>query len=124
MIPRYAHRRVSEVWAPRSKFDRWLRIEVLAAEAWGELGVIPAEDVEKIRGAGYVLERIDEIEREVGHDVIAFITAMSETLGPESRWVHLGLTSSDVLDTTMATQLVESADILLEELDRATRAFE
>mgnify|MGYP003622938662 CR=1 FL=1 len=124
MIPRYAHRRVSEIWAPRSKFDRWLRIEVLAAEAWGELGTIPAEDVEKIRGASYVLERIDEVEREVGHDVIAFITTMSESLGPESRWVHLGLTSSDVLDTTMATQLVDSADILLEELARLESAME
>jgi adenylosuccinate lyase len=118
MIPRYAHRRVSEVWAPRSKFDRWLRIEILAAEAWGQLGVIPAKDVAKIRQATYVLERIDEIESEVGHDVVAFTTAMSETLGEESRWVHLGLTSSDVLDTCLATQLVDSADILIEELDR------
>jgi adenylosuccinate lyase len=124
VIPRYAHRRVSEIWAPASKFDRWLRIEVLAAEAWGELGVIPAEDVAKIRGASYVLERIDEIEAEVGHDVIAFVTAMGETLGPESRWVHLGLTSSDILDTAFATQLVDSAGILLEELDRLTAAFE
>jgi adenylosuccinate lyase len=124
MIPRYAHRRVSEIWTPTSKFDRWLRIEILAAEAWGELGVIPPEDVDKIRGASYVLERIDEIEAEVGHDVIAFVTAMGETLGPESRWVHLGLTSSDVLDTAFATQLVDSAAILLEELDRLTTAFE
>jgi adenylosuccinate lyase len=124
VIPRYAHRRVSEVWAPRSKFDRWLRIEILAAEAMGELGVVPAEDVEKIRGATYSLERIDEIEREVGHDVIAFTTAMSESLGEESRWVHLGLTSSDVLDTAMATQLVDSADILLEELERLYAALE
>ena len=124
MIPRYAHRRVSEIWAPASKFDRWLRIEILAAEAWGELGVIPAEDVAKIQGASYVLERIDEIEAEVGHDVIAFVTAMGETLGPESRWVHLGLTSSDILDTAFATQLVDSAAILLEELDRLTAAFE
>jgi adenylosuccinate lyase len=124
MIPRYAHRRVSEVWAPRSKFDRWLRIEILAAEAWGQLGVIPAQDVEKIRGASYRLERIDEIEAEVGHDVIAFVSAMGETLGPESRWVHLGLTSSDVLDTAFATQLVDSAVILLEELGRLTEAFE
>jgi adenylosuccinate lyase len=124
MIPRYAHRRVSEVWAPRSKFDRWLRIEILAAEAWGRLGVIPAQDVEKIRGASYRLERIDEIEAEVGHDVIAFVSAMGETLGPESRWVHLGLTSSDVLDTAFATQLVDSAVILLEELGRLTEAFE
>jgi adenylosuccinate lyase len=115
---------VSEIWAPASKFDRWLRIEILAAEAWGELGVIPAEDVAKIRGASYVLERIDELEAEVGHDVIAFVTAMGETLGPESRWVHLGLTSSDVLDTAFATQLVDSAAILLEELDRLTAAFE
>jgi adenylosuccinate lyase len=124
MIPRYAHRRVSEIWAPRSKFDRWLRIEILAAEAWGRLGVIPPDDVEKIRRASYLLERIDEIEAEVGHDVIAFVTAMGETLGPESRWVHLGLTSSDILDTAFATQLVDSAVILLEELERLTEAFE
>jgi adenylosuccinate lyase len=124
VIPRYAHRRVSEIWTPTSKFDRWLRIEILAAEAWGELGVIPAEDVDKIRGASYVLERIDEIEAEVGHDVIAFVTAMGESLGPESRWVHLGLTSSDILDTAFATQLVDSAGVLLEELDRLTAAFE
>ncbi|MEA2647336.1 MAG: adenylosuccinate lyase [Chloroflexota bacterium] len=124
MIPRYAHPRISEIWAPRSKFDRWLRIEVLAAEAWGELGRIPAEDVAKIRGASYSLERIDEIEREVGHDVIAFVTAMGETLGPESRWVHLGLTSSDVLDTAFATQLVDSANVLIEELDLLARAVE
>ena len=124
MIPRYAHRRVAEIWAPRSKFDRWLRIEILAAEAWGELGVIPAQDLERIRKATYTLERIDEIEREVGHDVIAFTTAMSETLGVESRWVHLGLTSSDVLDTCLATQLVDSADLLLEELDRLYAAMQ
>ena len=124
MIPRYAHQRVSEIWAPASRFDRWLRIEILAAEAWGELGAIPAEDVARIRNASYVLERIDEIEREVGHDVIAFVTAMGETLGPESRWVHLGLTSSDILDTAFATQLVDSAAILLEELDTLTRSME
>jgi len=124
MIPRYAHRRVSEIWAPASKFDRWLRIEILAAEAMGELGIVPADDVAKIQGASYSLERIDEIEREIGHDVIAFTTAMSESLGAESRWVHLGLTSSDVLDTAMATQLVDSVDILLEELDRLYAAME
>ncbi|MHB8509138.1 MAG: adenylosuccinate lyase [Candidatus Dormibacteria bacterium] len=122
MIPRYAHPAVSAVWTPKSRFDRWLRIEVLACEAWTELGVIPEADLAKIRNASYVLERIDEIEREVGHDVIAFVTAMGETLGEESRWVHLGLTSSDVLDTCLATQLVDSADILLEELDRLTGA--
>ena len=124
MIPRYAHRRVSEIWTPRSKFDRWLRIEILAAEGWAELGVIPADDINKIRGASYSLERVDEIEAEVGHDVIAFVTAMGETLGQESRWVHLGLTSSDILDTACATQLVDSAAILLEELDRLSTAFE
>ena len=124
MIPRYAHPRIRDVWSPTSKFDRWLRIEILVAEAWGELGRIPAEDVEKIRGASYRLERIDEIERDVGHDVIAFVTAMGESLGPESRRVHFGLTSSDVLDTAMATQLVDSADILVEELDVLSRAIE
>jgi adenylosuccinate lyase len=124
MIPRYAHPRVSEIWSHTSRFDRWLRIEVLAAEAWGDLGVIPTADVDKIRDASYRLERIDEIEQEVGHDVIAFVSAMSETLGPEARWVHLGLTSSDVLDTAFATQLVDSAGVLLEELDRLAKALE
>ncbi|MDP9326482.1 MAG: adenylosuccinate lyase, partial [Candidatus Dormibacteraeota bacterium] len=124
MISRYAHPRIREVWSPRSRFDRWLRIEILTAEAWGAMGRIPADDVDRIRGASYQLERIDEVEREVGHDVIAFLTAMGETLGPESRWVHLGLTSSDILDTAMATQLVDSADILLEELEVLTRALE
>ncbi|MFY9614950.1 MAG: adenylosuccinate lyase [Candidatus Dormiibacterota bacterium] len=124
MISRYAHPRIREIWSPRSKFDRWLRIEILAVEAWGALGRIPAEDVDKIRAASYRLERIDEVEREVGHDVIAFVTAVSETLGPEARWVHLGLTSSDILDTAMATQLVDSADILVEELDVLARALE
>jgi adenylosuccinate lyase len=124
VIPRYAHPRIREIWAPASKFDRWLRIEILAAEAWGELGRIPADDVAKIRGASYRLERIEEIEREVGHDVVAFVTAMGETLGPESRWVHLGLTSSDILDTAFATQLVDSVDILVDELDVLARAVE
>jgi adenylosuccinate lyase len=124
VISRYAHPRIREIWSPRSKFDRWLRIEILAVEAWGALGRIPADDVDKIRAASYRLERIDEVEREVGHDVIAFVTAVGETLGPEARWVHLGLTSSDILDTAMATQLVDSADILVEELDVLARALE
>ena len=124
MIPRYAHPSVRQVWSDKSRFDRWLRIEVLTAEAWGEVGVIPTKDVALIGAAGYDIERIDEIEREVGHDVIAFVTAMGETLGPESRWVHLGLTSSDILDTCMATQLVDSADILVQELDRLAAAME
>ncbi len=105
-----------EVFSDRRRFELWLQVEILACEAWAELGRIPREALPAIRAAGFDIERIRQIEEEVGHDLIAFTTAMGETIGPESRFVHLGLTSSDVVDTAFALQLREAAEIILEDL--------
>jgi len=119
MIPRYTLPRMGAVWEPAARYARWLEIEILACEAWAELGVVPREAVAEIRArAGFDPDRVDAIEREVRHDVVAFLTAVAERVGPASRYVHLGLTSSDILDTALALQLRDAADILLEDLDR------
>ena len=119
MIPRYTLPRMGAVWEPAARYARWLEIEILACEAWAELGVVPREAVAEIRAkAGFDPDRVDAIEREVRHDVVAFLTAVAERVGPASRYVHLGLTSSDILDTALALQLRDAADILLDDLDR------
>jgi len=130
MIPRYSRSEMTAIWEPENKFNIWLKIEVYAAEAMVELGLIPKEAAEaaKTRG-GFDIDRIDEIEREVKHDVIAFLTSVAEHVGPEARYLHAGLTSSDVLDTCFNVQLTEAADILIADLDALlealkTRAFE
>ena len=130
MIPRYSRSAMTAIWEPENKFNIWLKIEVYAAEAMVELGLIPKEAAEaaKARG-GFDIDRIDEIEREVKHDVIAFLTSVAEHVGPEARYLHAGLTSSDVLDTCFNVQLTEAADILIADLDALlqalkTRAFE
>jgi adenylosuccinate lyase len=130
MIPRYSRSKMTAIWEPENKFNIWLKIEVYAAEAMVELGLIPKEAAEaaKARG-GFDIDRIDEIEREVKHDVIAFLTSVAEHVGPEARYLHAGLTSSDVLDTCFNVQLTEAADILIADLDALlealkTRAFE
>ncbi len=130
MIPRYSRSEMTAIWEPENKFNIWLKIEVYAAEAMVELGQIPKEaaDAAKARG-GFDIDRIDEIEREVKHDVIAFLTSVAEHVGPEARYLHAGLTSSDVLDTCFNVQLTEAADILIADLDALlealkTRAFE
>lgn len=118
MIPRYALPRMTSVWEPQSRYTTWLRIELLACEAWAELGVVPREALAVIRErAGFDLDRIQEIEREVRHDVIAFVSAVAERVGPEARYLHFGLTSYDVVDTALAVQLQRAADILLEDLE-------
>jgi adenylosuccinate lyase len=118
MISRYALPRMVSVWEARSRYDTWLRIELLACEAWAELGVVPREALAVIRNrAAYDLERIQEIEREVRHDVIAFVSAVAEQVGPEARYLHLGLTSYDVVDTALAVQLQHAAAILIEDLE-------
>ena len=133
MIPRYARPAMTAIWSPETKFRIWFEIEAYAAEAQARLGVIPEEAAritwEKGSKASFDVERIDEIEREVKHDVIAFLTHLSEIVGPEARFVHQGMTSSDVLDTCLNVQLVRAADILLEDMDGLlqairTRAFE
>jgi adenylosuccinate lyase len=109
---------MASVWEPRSRYDTWLRIELLACEAWAELGKVPREALTVIRErAGYDIRRIDEIEREVRHDVIAFVSAVAERVGPEARYIHLGLTSYDVVDTALAVQLQQAATILVEDLE-------
>jgi adenylosuccinate lyase len=117
MIPRYSRKEMARIWAAENRFAIWLKIEILACEAWAELGKVPREAVEEIKAkAGFDIARIDAIEREVKHDVIAFLTAVAERVGPASRHIHLGLTSSDILDTALACQMREAAELLLEDV--------
>lgn len=130
MIERYSRPEMAKIWAAKNRFQIWLEIETLACEAQAELGVIPKEVVPVIRAKGnFDIARIDAIEAEVKHDVIAFLTSVSEFVGPEARFIHQGMTSSDVLDTCLSVQLVQATDELLADLDMVlesikTRAFE
>ena len=133
MIPRYSRPEMAAIWSPETRFRIWFEIEAHACDALAELGVIPKEAAktiwEKGGAATFDVDRIDEIERETKHDVIAFLTHLAEIVGPDARFVHQGMTSSDVLDTCFTVQLVRAADILLADLDALlaalkTRAFE
>ncbi|MGH2356266.1 MAG: adenylosuccinate lyase [Chloroflexota bacterium] len=124
MIPRYTLPEMGAVWTDEAKADTWMAVEIAACEGWGTLGVIPPEDVAKIQQGSYSLQRMQEIERVSDHDMGAFVRAFGESLGPESRFVHMGLTSSDVLDTGLALQLKRAADILIEKARRLTRVLE
>jgi adenylosuccinate lyase len=130
MIPRYSRPEMARIWEPETRFRIWLKIETYAAEAMAELGLIPKHAAEAVRKrGGFDIARIDAIEREVKHDVIAFLTSVAEHVGPEARFLHLGLTSSDVLDTCFNVQLVEAADLLVADIDALlaalkNRAFE
>ena len=118
MIPRYTRPDMAKIWEPENRFRIWLEIETLACEAQAELGVIPKEVVPVIREKGnFNIERIDAIELEVKHDVIAFLTSVAEFVGPEARFIHQGMTSSDVLDTCLSVQMVQAADELLVDID-------
>ncbi|HWK43650.1 MAG TPA: adenylosuccinate lyase [Stellaceae bacterium] len=118
MIPRYSRPEMAAIWAPENRFRIWFEIEAHACDAQAELGIIPKSAAEAVwqRGA-FEVERIDEIERETKHDVIAFLTNLAEHVGPEARFVHQGMTSSDVLDTCLAVQLKQASDLLLADLD-------
>lgn len=118
MIPRYSRPDMTRLWAPETKFQIWFEIEAHACDALAELGIIPEQAARTIWEKGrFEVERIDAIEREVKHDVIAFLTNLAEHVGPEARFVHQGMTSSDVLDTCLSVQLTRAADILLTDLD-------
>ena len=121
MIPRYARPEMTAVWSPETKFRIWFEIEAHAADALADLGVIPKDAARVIWDKGaqatFDVERIDAIEREVKHDVIAFLTHLAEIVGPEARFVHQGMTSSDVLDTCLSVQLMRAADILIADVD-------
>jgi adenylosuccinate lyase len=121
VIARYTLPEMAAVWADQRKYEIWLEIETLACEAQAEIGVIPKEDAETIRAKGkFDLKEIEEIERRTNHDVIAFLENVASYVGPACRWMHQGMTSSDVLDTTLAVQMAEASDILLKDL-RALR---
>ena len=127
MIPRYSRPEMVAIWSPETKFRIWFEIEAYACEALAELGVIPKEAAKTIWEKGNVAKfdvaRIDEIEAVTKHDVIAFLTHLAEFIGPDSRFVHQGMTSSDVLDTTLNVQLVRAADLLLADMDRVLAAL-
>jgi adenylosuccinate lyase len=127
MIPRYSRPQMVDIWSPETKYKIWFEIEAHAATAQAKLGVIPADAAETVwakgKDASFDVERIDEIEREVKHDVIAFLTHLAEIVGPEARFVHQGMTSSDVLDTTLSVQLSRAADLLLADLDALLAAL-
>jgi len=116
MIPRYTRPRMGHVWADEHRAELWLKVELAVSEAWADMGVIPEADIVAIRGASVQTERSAELFRETHHDMIAFTRAVAERLGPPGRWIHLGLTSSDVLDTALSLQIQEAADILAEDL--------
>jgi len=127
MIPRYTRAAMAEIWTPETKFRIWFEIEAHAARKMAELGVIPQAAADRVWDAGskatFDVARIDAIEAEVKHDVIAFLTHLAEIVGPEARFVHQGMTSSDVLDTCLSVQLTRAADILLAEMDRLLAAL-
>src|SRR3989440_8387762 len=124
MIDRYSRPEMSKIWSDQRKFEVWLEIEVLACEAMAELCQIPKEDAVEIRKqARFSIPSILEIEKRTDHDVIAFLENVAESVGPASRWIHQGLTSSDILDTTLAVQLTESARILLDDVQRLRAAI-
>ena len=127
MIPRYTRPEMAAIWEPQTRLRIWFEIEAHAADAQAELGVIPKEAAKtiwaKAKNVTFDLARIDEIERETKHDVLAFTTHLAEIIGPEARFVHQGMTSSDVLDTCLNVQLTRAADILLEDIDRVLAAL-
>ena len=123
MIPRYTRPEMGTIWSDQNKFGVWLNIEILACEAMHKLGVVPAADMRRIRArAAFSVKRINAIEARVNHDVIAFLTNVAEHVGPSSRFIHRGLTSSDVLDTALAVQMLQAMDILIADVKTVRKA--
>ncbi|MBI5695563.1 MAG: adenylosuccinate lyase [Nitrospirae bacterium] len=119
MIERYSRPEMAAVWTTENKYSKWLQVEVLACEAWSKLGKVPASSVANIKKkAAFEAARVDEIEMVVKHDVIAFLTNVAEHVGEDSRYIHVGLTSSDVLDTALAIQMCEASDIIIKDITR------
>ncbi len=117
MVERYAREEMKKLWSDEAKFNAWLEVEKAAVKAWNELGLVPDEDAKKIlQNAKFDIDRINEIEKETKHDVIAFLTSVAESLGEESRWVHYGMTSSDVIDTANALLMRDSLKIIIDDV--------
>src|SRR5712691_4910063 len=127
MIPRYSRPDMTAIWSPETRFRIWFEIEAHAADAMAELGIVPKAAAKKIwdkgRKAKFSVARIDAIERETKHDVVAFLTHLAEIVGPEARFVHSGMTSSDVLDTCFNVQLVRAVDLLIADTDKLLKAL-
>ena len=124
MIPRYSRPRMVSIWTPENRYKIWLEIETLAAEAMADLGTVPKDVPAALRARGrFDVARIDEIEAEIKHDVLAFLTNVAEHVGAEARFLHQGMTSSDVLDTCLAVQLTQASDLLLADLDALLAAL-
>jgi len=124
MIPRYSREKMAMIWSPEHRYQKWLSIEILACEAMSKLGLVPESSLTIIKEkAGFDVKRIDEIEMTTKHDVIAFLTSVAEKVGPDGRFLHMGLTSSDILDTSLACLLQEAADILLADLDELLKVL-
>jgi adenylosuccinate lyase len=124
MIERYSRPQMKKIWSDKNKFDQWLKVEIAVCEAWAELGQIPQEDVFKIRKASYNLDRVAEFLDVTHHDMTAFLNSVAESLGTESRFVHLGLTSSDIMDTALSLQLAQAADILIKDVAELVSVME
>jgi adenylosuccinate lyase len=124
MIPRYTHPEMGRIWSDQRRYETWLLVETAAAEAMASAGIIPAEAARDIRDRGaFDIARIDEIEQTTQHDVIAFTTAVAEKVGPSARWLHFGMTSSDVIDTAQALQMREACELILSDLEKLSTAI-
>ena len=124
MVERYAREEMKNLWTQEAKFNAWLEVEKAAVKAWNKLGLIPDEDAEKIiKNAKFDIKRINEIEKETKHDVIAFLTSVAESLGEESRWVHYGMTSSDTIDTAVALQMRDSLKIIIDDVKMVMKSI-
>ncbi|HEY83077.1 MAG TPA: adenylosuccinate lyase [Dehalococcoidia bacterium] len=123
MIERYSRPQMKRVWSDENKFNKWLEVEIAVCDAWAEIGVIPREAVPKIKLAKCNFKRMEEILKETHHDMTAFLASVSESLGDESRFIHLGLTSSDVMDTALSLQLVEASEILAQDIKELLAAL-
>jgi adenylosuccinate lyase len=124
MIPRYTHPEMGRIWSDQRRYETWLLVETAAAEAMASAGIVPPDAARDIRErGGFDIARIEEIEQTTQHDVIAFTTAVAEKVGPSARWLHFGMTSSDVIDTAQALQMREACDVILKDLDELGRAM-
>jgi adenylosuccinate lyase len=124
MIPRYTHPEMGRIWSDQRRYETWLLVETAAAEAMAAAGIVPADAAREIRERGaFDIDRIEEIERTTEHDVIAFTTAVAEKVGPSARWLHFGMTSSDVIDTAQALQMREACGVILADLDALSEAI-
>lgn len=118
MIERYTLKRMADIWTDENRFKKWLEIEILICEAYGALGIIPQDDLSEIKNkARFSVQRIKEIEERTRHDVVAFIECVSESVGPSSRYIHMGITSSDILDTSFSLLLREASDIIIDDIN-------